>query len=236
MLKRTTLLATAVMASATAMAADDPAWTGSAELGSIMTSGNTDTQSLNGGFTANHKGGDWEQTVRFDALTSKEDGETSKEKYSLLGQLDRNFTEHQYAAIVAQQERARFSGYTYQTTVSLNYGYRVLNNDDMKLDLEAGPGYRRDKLKETDEIEEEAIGRLALDYSWVISEGTKFIELMTAEIGSNNSVYKSETGLQSQLQGNLATKITYKIKHVDEVPADTENTDREFGVTLVYSF
>jgi putative salt-induced outer membrane protein len=26
------------------------------------------------------------------------------------------------------------------------------------------------------------------------------------------------------------------VKYVEEVPAETENTDSEFGVTLVYSF
>ncbi|MBQ0780103.1 MAG: DUF481 domain-containing protein, partial [Thalassolituus oleivorans] len=46
----------------------------------------------------------------------------------------------------------------------------------------------------------------------------------------------SETGLQSQINGSLATKLTYKVKYVEEVPADKENTDSEFGVTLVYSF
>ena len=236
MLNRKTLLAALMIAPATVMAADDSAWSGAAELGTVMTSGNTDTQSVNGSFSVKHEGQDWDTSVRLDALTSKEDDVTSKEKYSVLGQLDRNFTEHSYLAIVAQQDRDRFSGYTYQTTASLNYGYRAINKDDMELDLEAGPGVRRDKLKETGDIEEETIGRLALKYHWTISEGTKFIELMTAEIGADNSVYKSETGLQSQLQGNLATKITYKVKYVEEVPAEVENTDREFGVTLVYSF
>ncbi|MGB0502636.1 MAG: DUF481 domain-containing protein, partial [Thalassolituus sp.] len=78
--------------------------------------------------------------------------------------------------------------------------------------------------------------RLALNYSWTISEGVKFIEIFSAEMGSDQSVYKSETGLQSQLSGSLATKLTYKVKYVEEVPAETENTDSEFGVTLVYSF
>ena len=61
-------------------------------------------------------------TLKLEALTSEEDGVKSKEKYSALTQFDRNFTEHSYMAIVAQQERARFSGYTYQSTVSVNYG------------------------------------------------------------------------------------------------------------------
>lgn len=237
MLNRKTLLAALMIAPATVMAADDDAaWGGAAELGTVMTSGNTDTQSVNGSFSVKHIGENWDTSARLDALTSKEDDVTSKEKYAVLGQLDRNYTEHSYLAIVAQQDRDRFSGYTYQTTASLNYGYRAINTDTMDLDLEAGPGVRRDKLKETGEIEEEGIGRIALKYNWVISEGTKFIELMTAEIGADNSVYKSETGLQSQLQGNLATKITYKVKYVEEVPVEVKNTDREFGVTLVYSF
>ena len=235
MLRKHALVAAIVIAPTAAMAAE-PSWDGAAELGTIFTSGNTDTQSINANFMAKRTGEVWDTTLKLEALTSEEDGVKSKEKYSALTQLDRNFTEHSYMAIVAQQERARFSGYTYQSTVSVNYGYRVLKNDTMELNLEAGPGYRRDKLKESDEIQEEAIGRLALSYDWQIREGVSFIENFTAEIGSDNSIYKSETGLQSQLSGSLASKLTYKVKHVEEVPEGTENTDTEFGVTLVYSF
>ena len=236
MLTRNTLLAALLITPLTAMAAEDSAWSGGAELGTIFTSGNTDTQSINGNFNAKHTGDVWDSMVKLEALTSKEDDVTSKEKYSVFTQFDRNFTERSYLAIVAQQERARFSGYTYQTSASVNYGYRAIKQDNMQLDLEAGPGFRRDKLKENDEIEEGAIARLALNYSWTISEGVKFIEIFSAEMGSDQSVYKSETGLQSQLSGSLATKLTYKVKYVEEVPAETENTDSEFGVTLVYSF
>ncbi len=235
MFRKHALVAAVLLTPISAFAAE-PAWDGAAELGTIFTSGNTDTQSINANFMAKRTGEVWDTTVKLEALTSEEDGVKSKEKYGALTQFDRNFTEHSYLAIVAQQERARFSGYTYQSTASINYGYRVLNNDTMELDLEAGPGYRRDKLKETGEIQDEAIARLALAYSWNIREGVSFIENFTAEVGSDQSIYKSETGLQSQLSGSLASKLTYKVKHVDEVPEGTENTDTEFGVTLVYSF
>lgn len=236
MLNRNILLTALMITPLTTMAAEDSAWSGGAELGTIFTSGNTDTQSINGNFMAKHKGDVWDSTLKLEALTSKEDDVTSKEKYSAFTQFDRNFTERSYLAIVAQQERARFSGYTYQTSASVNYGYSAIKQDNMELDLEAGPGFRRDKLKANDEIQEEAIARLALNYHWTISEGVKFIEIFSAEMGSDQSVYKSETGLQSQLNGSLATKLTYKVKYVEEVPVGTENTDSEFGVTLVYSF
>ncbi len=213
-----------------------PIWGGSAELGTIRTSGNTDTSSINGKFAVKRDGETWDSSFKLDALTSKEDDVTSKEKYRGTIQFDRNFSEHSYLAIVGDEERDRFSGFEYQATLSAGYGYRAIHEQNMELDLEAGPGYRRDKLKESGDIDEEAIARLVARYQWTIQEGVEFIEEFSAELGESNSIYKSETGLKSQINGSLATKLTYKVKYVDKVPADSENTDTEFGVTLVYSF
>lgn len=213
-----------------------PAWGGSAELGTIRTSGNTDTSSINGKFALKRDGEIWDSGFKLDALASKEDGVTSKEKYRGTVQFDRNFSEHSYLAIVADEERDRFSGFEYQATFSTGYGYRAIHQKNMELDLEAGPGYRRDKLQESGEIDEEAIARLVARYHWTIKKGVEFIEEFSAELGESNSIYKSETGLKSQINGSLATKLTYKVKYVDKVPEDSKNTDTEFGVTLVYSF
>ena len=106
----------------------------------------------------------------------------------------------------------------------------------MKLDLEAGPGYNRDKLENSGKIKDQGIARLALKYGWEINKGTVFTQTASAEMGGDNSTYKSETGLKSQINGSLATKLTYKIKYVDQVPEENKNLDKEFGVTLVYSF
>ena len=217
-----------------------PFWKGAAEVGSIWTSGNTSTSSINGKFDVSRKGEEWNSKLKMSALSSREDSKTSKEKYSGLAQLDRNFTERTYLAIVGQQDRDRFSGFQYQGTVSAGLGYRAINSDKMKLDVEAGPGYSREHVRATDteaaEINEEAIARLVANYSWTISKGVEFVEEFSAELGADNRIYRSETGLKSQINGSLATKITYKIKHVAEVPDDTKKNDGEFGVTLVYSF
>jgi len=238
---RIPFLAALLLSSPFVVAAEDTrevpsAWDGSAELGFIDTSGNTDTQSTNGAFKVKHKGEQWDKALKLTALTSKEDGVTSKEKYNGEINLDRNFDARSYLAITGTQERARFSGFEYQSTASVGYGYRVINEDKMKLAFEAAPGYRRDKLKESGDINEDTILRIDADFSWTIQKGVEFTEEFVAELGEENSTYKSETGLKSQINGSLATKLTYKIKYVDEVPPENKNTDREFGVTLVYSF
>ncbi|WP_430460944.1 DUF481 domain-containing protein [Thalassolituus sp. LLYu03] len=217
-------------------ASDINTWKGSAELGSIRTTGNTDTSSLNAKFGVFHKGLRWDSGLKLEALTSQEDDVTSKEKYAAALQLNRNFAENHYLALLAEYEDDRFSGYEYQSLVSAGYGYRAIHEQDMALDLEAGPGYRYDRLDEGGVIEEGAVLRLAAKFFWTIREGVEFGQLVSMDDGAESTVWKSETGLKSQINGSLATKLTYKVKHTSDVPEDSKNTDTEFGVTLVYSF
>lgn len=238
-MRKTILISTLLMVSGAAYGVDEAPtspWSGNAELGFIDTSGNTDTRSTNGAFELKHTGEHWDTSLKLSALTSKEQGITSKEKYNAAVKFDRNLSERSYLAIDATQERDRFNGFEYQSTLSVGYGYRAIKEDKMNLALEAAPGFRRDKLKDSGTISEDPILRLAANFDWEISEGVSFIEEFTADIGEDNATYKSETGLKSNIIGALATKITYKIKYVDDVPDDKENTDRELGITLVYSF
>ncbi len=223
-----------------------PVWKGSAELGSVWTTGNTNTSSVNGQFDVRRKGEFWDTKLRLTALTSKEEDDitkkdvTSKEKYTGLAQINRNYSERSYLAIVGQQDRDRFSGFDYQGTISAGLGYHAIADENIILDLEAGPGYSRERESATDtaseNINEEAVARLVANFSWKIREGVEFIEEFSAIIGSDNSIYRSETGLKSQINGSLATKITYKTKYVSDVPDDAVKRDGEFGVTLVFSF
>lgn len=237
-MRRTALLTALLLPAALVQAEEGPQdpWKGTAELGSIRTTGNTDTSSLNAKFGMMHKGENWDSELKLDALTSEEDDVTSKEKYAGALQFNRNFAENHYLALLGEYEDDRFSGYEYQTMVSAGYGYRAVNVKEMHLDFEAGPGYRYDRLNDEDKTEDEAILRLAAKYFWEIQHGVEFVQNVSMDHGADNTIWKSETSLKSQINGSLATKLTYKIKHAEEVPEDSKSTDTEFGVTLVYSF
>lgn len=213
-----------------------PIWNGTAELGSIRTTGDTDTSNFSGKFSILRKGEFWDSGLKLSVLTSKEDGETSKERYEGTLTLDHKFTEHHYLASSASYEFDRFSGYDYQTLISLGYGYRLTNTDEHHLDLEVGPGYRYDKLKADNEIEEETVLRLAGKFFWQLNEAVQFDQLLSVNTGSQRTIWLSETGLKSQINGSLATKINYRVDYTDVVPEDAANTNTEFEVTLAYSF
>lgn len=215
-------------------------WAGNAELGFIETSGNSDTQSVNGKFGLSREKDALKTSLKTEALTSKENGTTSKEKYVADFKVDYSLDEFDYLTSNINYEDDRFSGYEYQYTFSLGYGYRAWNDEDGKLDLEIGPGYRRNVLDQRDDrgkkVEDEAVGRAALNLEVNISDNAKFTEVITIEGGESNVIYKSDMGLQSTLVGALAMKINYQVKYTEEVPEDTENTESQVGVTLVYSF
>lgn len=247
-MKRTLLFSSLVLAglqvqaeeTTAAEAANEAIWSGNAELGFIETSGNSDTQSLNGKFAIAREKGNYKIGLKTDALSSKESGTTSKEKYTAELKTEYSLDEFDYLTSNITYEDDRFSGFEYQYTFSVGYGYRAWNDENGKLDLEIGPGYRRNVLDQRDEdgdkVEDEAVGRAALNLEVNIGDNAKFTEVITVEGGESNVIYKSDMGLQSTLVGALAMKISYQVKYTEEVPEDTENTESQVGVTLVYSF
>ena len=243
MMKKT-LLATSLLSSALILPslsfAEEVTWAGNAELGFIQTSGNSDTQSLNSKFKMSREEGPFKSGLRLVALSSEESGERSKEKYLAALKFDYAIGEKDYLTSQALYEDDRFNGYQYQSTTTIGYGYHAWKDENGKLDLEAGPGYRRDALEDRnehgDKVIEEAVGRLSLDLLVNLGESAKFTEAFTVEAGDSKTVYTSDMGLQSTLTGSLAMKVSYEVKHTTDVPDGTKKTDSLVGITLVYDF
>lgn len=215
-------------------------WSGSAELGYVSTSGNTETSSIKTRADAVWEVEKWRDTTHFESLNLEEDSERSAERYYITHKTDYKFTDISYAFAFQSFDKDRFSGYDWQATASFGYGRRVLKTDTMQLDLEAGPGYRVSRLEEEDEdgdIEEnEAILRLYGKYSWKVSESAVFEEELSIETGSDKTITKSVTSLKTTIVGQLAMKLSYTIKYTSDVPVDTEEKDTETAVTILYEF
>tara|TARA_B100000029_G_C17030602_1_gene762039 strand:- start:117 stop:434 length:318 start_codon:yes stop_codon:yes gene_type:complete len=105
----------------------------------------------------------------------------------------------------------------------------------MTLVTDFGIGMRRSEL-ESDETEAETIGRIAGLYTWHVSTNAIFKQSLGFEIGEEFVTSRSENSPESSISGNLAMKITLKVKHNSEVLLGKEKTDTESTVTLVYKF
>ncbi|MDT8283072.1 MAG: DUF481 domain-containing protein [Gammaproteobacteria bacterium] len=219
---------------------DKSPWTSSAELGFIRTTGNTVSQTTIGKFDTVYEIEKWRHTGHAEAFGQQADDDTGKndvtaERYQLSGKSDYKFTERDYVFGLIDLNKDRFSGFKYDHTVALGYGYKAIKQDGMELDLEIGPGVSLFK-KDGDNAEQEALLRLSAKYWWAITENSKFTQDVNTEIGESVTTTESITGLQANITKILALKFTYTVKNKSNVPAGSKKTDTQAGMTLVYNF
>lgn len=213
----------------------DGDWKGDLELGIVNTTGNTKTEVTNIKSKAEVRQGKWLHFASFNALTASDRGNKTAEKYLLSGKIDYNFNQHDYFFGSVNYENDRFSGYEYRINEVFGYGRRVIDESVLTLGLEIGLGARQSKLDKGASDDEFIIHGGAI-LEWNVSKTSVFTEKLDIDVGENSTISTSVTALTAQINGSLATKITYTIKNTSDVPDGVENTDTETAVTLVYSF
>jgi putative salt-induced outer membrane protein YdiY len=216
--------------------AEDGNYDGEAELGVLITSGNSEETSINSRLAGKYEGAVWRNTASFRSAYSEGKDETTAEKYRVEAEGNYKFLRGSY-------DDDRFSGYEYQSSVTSGYGNRVWNTGERSfLDLSIGAGYRYNRLDVANEDgernEDEVIGRLAAQLDYALSENALFRQKLSTEVGvdEGESISESETAIQASLAGNLSMKAAYRVKHVSDAPADSEKTDTETSITLLYGF
>jgi len=212
---------------------DERNWEAAAELGYVKTSGNSETKNLNAKFDASIAYHSWKHILHLETLNSSSDDVRSAEKYLAKGQSDYFINDRAYALGVVTWEKDKFDGFDYQTSVALGAGYKVINEADMGLSFELAPGYRVSEF-EAGYNEEDAILRVAESFTWKVSETATLDQTLSTEAGDSNTVTRFGAALTSQVAGDLSMKVGYYIKHNSDVADDTDKTDRETAVTLVY--
>ena len=240
-----TLIAVSLLLTAGAHAEDVKPFTMDGEFGLIVTTGNTETTSVKGKISAHQELESWSNDFVAEALYKKdevtndndeEESQTTAQKYFLSGQANYKLENPDHRLFgFASYEDNRFSSFDYQATIAAGWSQKVWDDEESKFEYSIGPGYAFNK-KLDGENENSAIVRAALDYQWKISDTATFKQLLSTEVGSDNTKSKSETSVSAQLNGALSMKFSITLDHNTETAADRENLDTQTAVTLVYTF
>lgn len=226
-----------------AAAADEPPpeepkrpWSAEVGLGILLTSGNTRNTNINGTANLGYENEKWREAGRLELTRNRSDGVDTAERYFAQAKTDYKFDPNNYAFLLLSYEDDRFSGYDYQAVESIGYGRSVLKGPAVKLDLEAGVGDRQSRQSDTKEEQSEGLLHLAGIFDWTISEQATFREELSSDIGQDVTVTSSLTSLTTQVAGNLAAKLTFRVRSISDVPPDVDKTDTETTINLVYKF
>jgi putative salt-induced outer membrane protein len=219
------------------VAAEEPArdWDASVSLGYVGTSGNTETETFNTEALVTYRTVNWVHNAKFQALGSNKDGEVDAERYYLEDKSDYGLEDDAYLFGKFTYTDDRFSGFDSQTSVSGGYGRHFLKGDGLDLQGYVGAGYRQNDVRDGDSIDE-TIVTLGQELKWTISESSSLVQTLSSEIGEDTTVTKFAIGLESNIIGNIATKIAFEARNISDVPEGTEETDTLTSVSLVYTF
>lgn len=213
---------------------DAPVFSGDAELGFTHLSGNTNSQTLIGKTLLTWLTGKFTYSLRGEVRTVSKDNETSAEQYLVAGRERYELDGPHYLFGFARWEKDRFAGYDQQLSAIGGYGRQILANASHTLSLEAGPGYRHDRLREYDD-ERLMVTYTALDYRWEFSDYADIQQEMSLEYTDQNTTSRSLTALTARLNAKLSLRLSHEIKHNSQPPDDASaRTDSTTSASLLY--
>ena len=214
---------------------------GDVELGFIVTTGNTNTSSVK--FQANlmQDLNHWRNQFKFDSLLKREnasDQGLSAARYFTSMQSNYLLLDaHDSLFIYGDYEYDKFSGIEKQSSLVTGFGWRFIDSDIDKVDVDLGPGLNY-------QVSEENVSnlgyllRLALQWERQFNEYTRFNQNVSAEhsFSGLNSRVKSETSLVSQISGALSLKLSYLYRYNTRPDINKGSYDAETSATFVFNF
>lgn len=227
-------------------AEDKRSWSGTAEFGLAIASGNADSETINGKFAFLREEDRWFYGINAAALRAESDDQLSANRYEAGLKLGYDFTPRAYLFGTLRHESDDFASYEYQSIASFGIGYRFLNDDRTSLLGEIGPGARRvqpiDALRGTPpaltplDAETDAIVRGSLDFKHQLTANASLTNLLLAESGSGSTFLQNDLGITVKMSERYALKAGYQVRHTTTVPVGIEKTDTLFTTNLVVGF
>lgn len=227
---------------------EDDGWKAEAEVGLLIRTGNTESQSWKGKLNVERDTVRWRHHGVFDYYREERDNidgesEVNADRVFASAQSNYKFSDDSNSSLFGylSYEDDRLGSYEYQSTVAIGYGNRYTWSDGLFADFEAGPGYSYDKRRDNGETEGELIVRLAGKLNWDITDTSRFTQSVATEVGDDNTRTRSVSALTANINSSLALRLSLTLTHNSRVYEQTngripEKLDTETAVTLVYTF
>jgi putative salt-induced outer membrane protein len=225
----------AVALASPAIAQDAEGFSGRAALGFLSTTGNTETESLNVNFEMGWNYDPWSHRFSGLAVRSSTSDVTTAEAYGLNWKSDYAINDNSYWYGLVAWNKDEFSAYEQQIREAVGYGRLFVDTERHELNGEVGIGMRQADLRDGTK-QDKAILRLSGDYTWLISETSRFNQKLSIEDGSDNTYLEATSSLSADIMEALAIVVSYTIRSNSNVLPETEKTDTFTSVSIEYSF
>jgi hypothetical protein len=195
----------------------------------------TDEVDVDGDFTARR--GDDRVVVRGDLEYDKADGDTTKNRWQVLGKLEHFTGGPWYVAVNAFVERDTVSGLQHRYHVGPALGYQFFEGEERNLKAEAGLYYTVSDFSDSGRSESVAAGWL-VDYDqWL---GARLLQVYHTQAGivanDENMSFKSKTGLRFPVTGGFHTAAEVEANWDAETAGDADEVELIYRLKAGYGW
>ena len=210
-------------------------WSGRAELGGYITTGNTDSKGGSAVLDLTREGLQWRHKFHAQADYQENANITTREHYLASYEPNYKIDDRLYVYGAAQYEADRFLGYFNRYSASAGVGYSAIKSPAIRLDVELGPAFRQTAF--TDQTEQSNVAaRGTLAFNWKLLPGLSVTQNAAAYVQSSNSTLSGTTAVNAKLIGPLSAALSYNVQYESMPPAGSVSTDTTSRASLVYSF
>ena len=228
-----------LLVAALAIAQEDSSspWTGTVSLGSLFTSGNTDSKQIDAGLEFSREIAGPVFVVGLEATASygSQDDETYREKYLTAGTLHYDITVNNFTTARGYWTRDELAGISREYGSSAGLGRSFINRDAFQIAMDAGAGFLT-RESTADSTLETSIWYSGLNLNWDISDSWKLTESVRFDgdiQDSENYFIESSLEASSSITGSLSFVLGYDSTHYNLPPVEgNEKTDTALRLQL----
>jgi len=203
-------------------------WNGDLSFGISIAKGNTDASTLSFSFSANKKLSekfDWKNKGIF--LGGRADGVLNSQSLELTSTGEWNHSEGFFSQYEIHGIHDRFRNFRYRIIPSIGVGYKLVQSGASELSLKTGLSDTFTKFYDSGETDSFAGAFVGNDFSWKISEGAEFKQLLSVNLDLSDTSHvlaQFEMTLSAAIVKNWAIKISFIDKY-DSAP-ETEGVKK----------
>jgi putative salt-induced outer membrane protein len=210
-------------------------WNTEVSAGLSMTDGNSDTLLWNLGYGAKKTQGANETTVAAGYNYGETEDATTTENATADLQYKRSVSDLIYGFGAASVLYDDIALVDYRAIVGPGLGYRLLNSDAHKVNLELGVVWVGEDVAEVEN--DYAAVRAAQTWDWQISDTSKLwekVEYIPDFDNSDNYILNASLGVDSQIRENLSLRVSAVSRFDNEPGMNLEENDLQVLAGLVY--
>lgn len=214
-----------------------PHWTGSIGAGLALTSGNSDTRSYNLslGLVYDPKS---KNVVKLEGLYLRSDsnGESTVNRTTAKARDEYSLSKRAFVFGEVSYERDEFKELSYLIAPLVGVGYKVVDQANVVLALDAGAGGAFEKYVDADSTTSGAVAA-GESLRWKISASSTFTQGFTALWKTSdfgNATYHFGAGITASVAKRFELKLAYAWDYKSRPPLGVKNADQSFLAALVF--